>query len=421
MITNIADLLNRLREAEIARIDAQGIKHTSTIGDMYEGLTSTILQRTLPKGADLRVVSGFAETASGAMSGQLDCMIVSGSGRKLPYTDAYVWKVKDVLAVIEVKKTLFSDQFATAYDQLRNLLELHWTDFSATHGDQIDIGPALQAYRLTTGLESPRHADAAKLPFHLEMLYRTLVVEQISPLRIIFGYRGFASEGSLREAFFDFIEAHSKQRGFGGSSLPSLIICGKISLVKLIGMPFTAPMDGERWLIYASSNQNPLYFLLEFIWTKLSHRFSMPEWFMSDLTLSQLSPVLSGKAVRKGDVSGWEYWTHSPDLSKKSDLPEPGYWEPVAVSEYGFYVFNLLCQREKLPRTEEFMGQTAEEKAEFQLLLDRRIIGFDGDQIVLLTNQAQCVFAPDGQAYVGENDTGRLTAWLRKRFFDNSR
>jgi len=416
MITTIADLLNELRLAEAERIDQQQIRHTTTIGDMYEGLTTTVLERAIPKQADLRVVSGFAKANSGDMSGQIDCMIVSGSGKQLPYSKSSVWNIRDVIAVVEVKKTLFSAQVETAYDQLRQFLDLHWDDFQNSPPEVLNIAPALQAYRLITGLEPPLHSEAGNLPLHLEMLYRALVVEQISPVRIILGYGGFKSEASLRKGFFEFLEKHTKQKGFGGSALPALIVCGQFSLVKLDGFPFTCPMQGKRWLIYGSSHQNPLYFLLELIWTRLSHRFTMPEWYMSDLNLGQLSPVLSGQAVKRDGLSGWEYWRHSPQLLPAGEEPEPLTWEPVAISDFGFYVFSQLCARESLPQVPEYTGATTAEKKEFQTMIDARIIGYDADQITLLTNRAMCVTAPDGKTYVGENDAGRLSAWLEKKF-----
>jgi hypothetical protein len=416
MITKIADLLNDLRIAEAERIDQQQIKHTTTIGDMYEGLTTLVLERAIPTQADLRIVSGFAEANSGVRSGQIDCMLVSGSGKQLPYSKASVWNIRDVIAVVEVKKTLFSAQVETAHDQLRQFLNLHWDDFQNSPPRDLDIGPALQAYRLITGLEPPAHSEAGKLPFHLEMLYRALVVEQVSPVRIIFGYGEFNSEASVREGFFDFLEKHAKQQGFGGSALPALIVCGQFSLVKLNGFPFTYPMQGKRSLIYGSSHQNPLYFLLELIWTRLSHRFTMPEWYMSDLTLGQLSPVLSGQAVQRSGFSGWEYWTHSLELLPAGEEPEPAAWEPIAVSDFGLHVFTQLCARESLSQVPEYTGATEQEKKEFQKMIDARIIGYDADKIVLLTNCAMCVTAPDGNTYIGENAAGRLSAWLEKTF-----
>jgi hypothetical protein len=416
MITKIADLLNELRIAEAKRIDQQQIKHTTTIGDMYEGLTASLLERVIPSEADLRIVSGFAETDSGAMSGQMDCMLVSGSGKQLPYSKASVWKIRDVIAVIEVKKTLFSREIETAYQQLRKLLDLHWDDFQRSSKGKIDIGPALQAYRLITGLEPPPYSERGKLPLHLEMLYRALVVEMVSPVQIIFGYDGFASEATLRESFFDFIEKHAKEAGYAGSALPALIVCGKYSLVKLNGFPFTHPLKEDRWLIYGSSHENPLYFLLELIWTRLSHRFKMPKWFMSDLTISQILPVLSGRAKEVDGLIGWEYWMHSPEPPLLEQKPNPVTWEPIAVTDFGYFLFHELCVHESLPQSPEYIGTTKEEKEEFQKMINARIIGYDGDKIVLLTSQARSVIAPDGNTYVGENVAGRLSAWLKKMF-----
>jgi hypothetical protein len=420
MITKVADLLNELRIAEVKRIDQEQIKHTTTIGDMYESLTASVLDQAIPKQADLKIVSGFARTTSGIMSGQIDCMVVCGSGRPLPYSKASIWDIQDVIAVLEIKKTLFSGQMETAYDQLRSFLDLHWDDFQSSPPGNVNIGPALRAYRLITGLEPPEHPDASKLPFHLEMFYRALVVEQISPVRIIFGYGGYKSEASLREGLFKFLEKHAGRQGFGGSSLPPLIICGQFSLVKVNGFPFTYPMKEDRFLIYGSSHQNPLYFLLELIWKRLSYRFPTPDWFLSDLTLGQLSPVLSGRAVQKNGQRGWEYWMHEPKLLPADQEPATPIWAPLAVSEFGFYLFTQLCAKESLPRVPEHTGTTTQEKDEFQKMLDARIIGYDNDKIVLLTDRAECVFAPDGSAYIGENDTGRLSAWLEKMFFHKS-
>lgn len=416
MIIKIADLLNELRNVEAARIEEYGVAHTTTIGDMYEGLTSSVLELAIPKQADLRVVSGFAETATGVMSKQMDCMIVSGSGRQLPYSKAFVWNIQDVIAVVEVKKTLFSTQLKAAYEQLRGFLELHWADFPKSSVEHIDIGPALKAYRLITGLEPPPHQNVVSLPFHLEMLYRSLVVDMVSPIRVIFGYDGFRSEETLREGFFDFLEKHQREPGFGGSSFPSLIVCGRFSLVKLNGLPFTTPMRGDRCLIYGTSHQNPLYFLLEFIWTRLSYRFAMPEWFMSDLTVGQIMPALSGKAVRQGTLSGWEYWTHSPELGQTPTDAEPPTWCPLMVSNFGLFVFHELCARGTLPQTPQYTGSTDQEQADFKNMLEYRIVGYDGDKIVLLTDGAMAVIGPDGNAYIGENNSGQLMAWVMKTF-----
>jgi hypothetical protein len=95
--------------------------------------------------------------------------------------------------------------------------------------ESFNIEPSLFAFGNITGVVPPTHDEASRLPFHLEMLYRTLIVEQISPLRIILGYGGYASEFSFRQAFVRFLKKGLSRNGFGAGSLPHLVICGRSS------------------------------------------------------------------------------------------------------------------------------------------------------------------------------------------------
>jgi hypothetical protein len=69
---------------------------------------------------------------------------------------------------------------------------------------------------------------------HAPTIGQKLITEQFAPLRIVFGYEGYASEHSLRKGFLDFLERNPRTAGFGTTSLPSLIVCGGHSLVKLM-------------------------------------------------------------------------------------------------------------------------------------------------------------------------------------------
>jgi len=178
--------------------------------------------------------------------------------------------VRDVVAVLEVKKRLFSRELADAQEQLRDVLDIYGDYIVRDAPESFNIEPSLFAFGKITGVVPPTHDEASSLPFHLEMLYRTLIVEQTSPLRIILGYGGYASEFSFRQAFVRFLKKGLSRSGFGAGSLPHLVICGKHCLVKTNGHPYSAPLHNDRWLIVASSNENPLIFLLELIWTRLS-------------------------------------------------------------------------------------------------------------------------------------------------------
>jgi hypothetical protein len=117
MIRNIAELLDRFLEFERRELDRQKIKHAPTIGSMYENLTKAALERSLPRGLDLSVVSGFAQGADGQLSRQLDCMLVTGKGRSVPRTRAKIYPIDKVLAVVEVKKTLYTSDIAAGHER----------------------------------------------------------------------------------------------------------------------------------------------------------------------------------------------------------------------------------------------------------------------------------------------------------------
>ena len=119
MIETIAQLLKAFSDHERAQLDAQRIEHGPTIGAMYEGLTRDILDRAIPPQLDLRVISGFAYFKD-QLSGELDCMLVRGEGEQIPYTDKYRWHISNVIAVLEVKKTLTADDLADSYNHLRS-------------------------------------------------------------------------------------------------------------------------------------------------------------------------------------------------------------------------------------------------------------------------------------------------------------
>jgi len=107
LIHTVAAMLKAIQQREIQLIEADGIKHAPTIGEQYEGLTSSLVTKMLPMPLDLQVVNGFVEGLNGELSGQIDCMLVRGTGKPIVHTGEYKWPVRNVLAVFEVKKTLF--------------------------------------------------------------------------------------------------------------------------------------------------------------------------------------------------------------------------------------------------------------------------------------------------------------------------
>jgi hypothetical protein len=99
-------------------------------------------------------------------------MLVKGTGISVPFTRLFKWHIKDVIAVLEVKKNLFSSELADAHGDLRKVLEAYGsyvqeeatTRTVETDERVVHIGSALHAFGQMTGLVPPKHADASSLP-----------------------------------------------------------------------------------------------------------------------------------------------------------------------------------------------------------------------------------------------------------------
>jgi len=99
MIRSLADLLSALVSKGRDELDeySSQLTHSGLIGDMYEGLTKEIFNRSIFEGLDLRVVDGQIRGAPGQLSKQIDCMIVHGDADQIPYTTSYVYPIERVL------------------------------------------------------------------------------------------------------------------------------------------------------------------------------------------------------------------------------------------------------------------------------------------------------------------------------------
>jgi len=318
MINSFADILRALQLKEQAILSEQDITHRPTIGEMYEGLTHELLGRAIPAGAGLRLADGFVVGHSGALSPQIDCMLVRGEGEQVPYTDHHKWPVKDVIAVFEIKKNLYTNELQDSYTKLRAVLELYskWIESRPSGETAIDVGPAFHTFAKLTGIYLQNYDDVHKLPEALEYIFHTLVMDHLSPVRVVFGYDGFVDEYGLREGFTKYLETHGSGRhGFGPGSLPTLVICGQNSIVKMNGYPYTTRIDSDGWwTLLASNAENPLRLLLELIWTRLSFAIEMgmpPDDTLQDETLHRL---LSARLARAGDKLAGSITT--PTLAK---------------------------------------------------------------------------------------------------------
>lgn len=183
MINTVKELLDSLKEKGISEIeDFLYIKHGPTIGAMYEGLTKQLMDKAVFQGLDLKVCSGFIENSNGDLSRQIDCMIVVGSGKQIPYTEEYIYGTSQVIAVIEVKKDLFSKEVDLAYKNLLSVKNIVQPDCD------MEIDRLEQAYENVTGRKLPSVEEVKSMPEYEQYLYHALVVEAYLPVRITIGY-----------------------------------------------------------------------------------------------------------------------------------------------------------------------------------------------------------------------------------------
>lgn len=422
MIAKVSELLQELIVEERKKLDEFRLDHGPTIGKMYEGLTSDILDRAIPPRLNLRIVSGFIYNDSQIISGQLDCMLVSGKGIKIPYTDDYKWHISDVIAVLEVKKTLYTNELEDAFNHLREVKESYskYMRNDKSH-KKIDISPANNAFAQMTGVVAPTYDRIAEMPFDMQMIYHTLVMEQLSPIRVVLGYHGFKSEFAFRNALIKFLGKNLQVKGFGIASFPHLIISENYSMLKFNGQPYCPKLRKGRWDFYGSTNDNPVLLLLELIWTKLEQEYHVGGFWGEDLEVDNFHILLSAKAKETKDKAGWDYqWTNLTDEELRESMGKDP-WEPTTVNVYQFGILNRLCNNEEITINDveilEWLKKEGQNpKQVFSELIETGLVALDGDRIKLITKRCVCaIVPPDGQFVAAENSSGRFDRWFSKK------
>jgi hypothetical protein len=429
MIKTLAELLAAPRTKEAAVLDRYDIQHPTLIGNMYEGLARQLIRKSVFQGLDLRVVDGKLRDASGSLSNQIDCMLVEGAGERIPYTDSYIYPIAQVIAVIEVKKNLYSNDLRDAYSMLRTVTDI---------GDQGQpLGLARSAFRAISQRDASP-SDLPSLPDTLKMIFLCLAKDSLAPIRVVNGFFGFATEQSLRSHLIEFLakeletatpEHEGRVKGFGPASFPNLILCRESALVKLNGMPYNSPIidhlstapvgyQGGWWPFYASATGMNALLLLEVLWTRLRNRYDLPSAiFGEDLEVEELAPLLFAKPVPQ---RGWQYVSHL--VRQASLISRSSLWEPAIISLEQASLLMYLGEVEevKVDTDQAFADFAAAARMTKEKFLDelastKLVFVDDQRRLRFLTYQCATVFLPDGRIAAGENSTGRLARWVTKQ------
>jgi hypothetical protein len=421
-ISTIADLINEFVLAEKEILNKQDIRHPTTIGTMYEGLTAEVLNKSIFKGLNLRVVKNSFILGCDT---EFDVLLVEGEGENIPYTDRFKYKPEQVISVIQVKKNLYSKDIEKGYNNLKFLI-----DYFEPREPEKYVGRLFRDSFRHICRKDVTARKSGELSENEELLFHTLRIEAFLPVRIIWGYNGFVSEYNFRNSFYKYLsknittDINNKNGGFGPHNFPNLIICGQYSMFKNNGMPFMAPVQEENWWpFYASSSYNPTYYFLELIWTRLSYKFEqiLGEIFGEDLSMEPASRFLDCRVQKLEGHQGWEYnniLISDKNLKANTEIAE---WQPVEIDITQHVIISQLCENGEIAlETDKDLESDVIEGGYLSLtdflekLKATGLVHIENKKLKLLTDQCQCAILPSGKFVAGENKSGRFTNWLMK-------
>lgn len=426
MINTVADFLQALKKKEEEIVDnfqedKIPLEHPTIIGEIYEGITENLLNKALFKGLDLKIVSGQIKNKSKEKSAEVDIMIVEGKGIRIPNTNRWIYDISQVIAVVAVKKNLYKKDLIDSYNKMERITKIF--DPKDMHEGEYRL--FRDSFRAALRMDVPDHNEIHKYDLVTELMYHSLLMEAVMPLRVVFGFYGYKNMMNLRNSFTDFIinnlteDPNKPIKGFGPTSFPNLIITRDNSLIKLNGIPYQANIDSNNfWNVYASSSQNPLLHFLEMLWTKLSYKHRIPpqQIFGEDLEIEGLLRYMLCKPIESEGNIGWEY--RVIDLPKDFD-GEPRFiqWEPEELNEVEHYLMVLLCNGEIINTEDELFvnlfkrHNLCADKFIEKLNIKKLVFKDKDNNLQLLTDEC-LVGIINGKYYAGENKNGKMDRWL---------
>jgi hypothetical protein len=421
MIKSISDLLNEFIKTEVEILNNQDIKHPTTIGTMFEGLTEEVLKRSIFGGLNLRVVKNSFIIGCDT---EFDILLVDKEGEQIPHTDRYKFKPEDIIAIIQVKKNLYSKDIQEGYDNLKFIID----SFEPRDAEQYIANLFRDSFR-SICKKNTTAKNSGDLTIEERQIFHTLRIEAFLPVRIILGYNGFSSEYNFREKFVEYLrknlttDLNDKKQGFGPHNFPSLIICGKYSMIKNNGMPFIATLSDDKWWpFYTTSSFNSTNFFLETIWTRLSYKYDLPmDIFGEDLVMEPHTKFLDCRFKEIDGHFGWEfdYFAAKKDTLLKN--VETADWQPIEIDIAQHTIIWELCNKEEinLENNNEMEGfaksNSYKSLEEFiDKLLATGLVSVESKKLKLLTDECQCAILPDGRIVAGENKSGRFQRWISK-------
>lgn len=426
MIEKASEILEQFIEKEAQRVEGIKMPHMPTLGSAYEEITRQGIDNkfTIPKGLDLKVVSGFISVCGEMLPEQIDCMLVHGVGERYGLTEQYIYDIELVLCIFEVKKTLNKKDFKDALEHL-NKVRQKFAQLFEKKLIEDHYEPNLQApaklFSQITGKPAPeKYHQIHDLEPEDGILFYALVQECYAPASIIHGYGGYKTESGFRKAFIDIIaeEKDANGIGFGIPSFPTLVTANNFCLVKNNGFPYVALQGANNWVAVSSTRHNPAYMMLEIIWSKISLYFDVAMPWNDTLETENLSPLLTAIGHREGNNVGWWYRTNEP-TEKFLEREAKVEWEPSTLSQAAITLTNLMIFRggqfdiaEGSGWLEETFGTSFDNVTEE--LLSSGYFMNDNDLIRPIESVSYIATFDDNSGVIA-TDREKLELWLKKQ------
>nr|WP_234461535.1 DUF6602 domain-containing protein [Stutzerimonas stutzeri] len=342
-------MLGEFIELEKRKLDGFDMLHMPTLGSAYEEITKQGIYQdfAIPKGLDLRVVSGFISIGGEMLAEQIDCMLVHAQGERYGLTQQYNYDINNVLCIFEVKKNLRKADYVDALHHLAKIRRKFADNFEErliNEGYKPDITNARRRFSQLTGKVAPEeYLDIHHLSKADGILFYALVQESLSPITIIHGYEGYKTESGLRSAFLDILEeAWKNGAGWGIPSIPTLVTSNNFCLVKGSGIPFLVVQNKNEWVSVFSTRHNSAKLILELIWSKIGEYFNAKMPWNDGLHMDSVQPLLIAEAREVDEAAGWAYRT--VEFNEKHMVRgDDNLWSPSRLGKAELSAINIMA------------------------------------------------------------------------------
>lgn len=418
----IAELLRKLYDQKVALLNGHKSKQSTLMGSMYEGLTIELLEKIDLSRYGLKVVSGVI-TSGDEESQQIDCMVVVGEGEPFHCTSQFSYPIEQVLAVFEVKKTLYGKSLSKAYGQLEEVFQLSKRDYERRQAQgTLEFSTRKVAHEyLNLFREWPCHyEESAKLAFNKRVVYHSLVRDMLTPLRIAIGYNGYKTEKGLRNAFYNLYHDNEEVEGYGVINMPNLMISEGYSVIKLNGMPYKGVWNEEfeEWCWLGSTSADPMVLILELLYDRVELALNIKLDRGDDQSEEPWFPLMISKPIaRDGAVSGWIHKYNNAPIPKAD--PQQRTWAPFMISTIEKEFLRLLVQQgpqfigsDKLITFMEEHGIDHIRESMRTLFTARIVLDVDGGFSICAGYWTLAKVR--GEFYCGDNSGHRFEKWLSK-------